>query len=168
MKGVGDNMKILVLSDSHRRVANILTAVEREKPDMVFHLGDMVQDSEELSYVHPKLPLYRVEGNCDTFSTIAGVPSTLLQSVGGLRFLLTHGHLYNAKHGSSALLREGRTRSADAVLYGHTHVPVAAQEPDGLWLINPGTIGGVGNRATYGVLLVENRQLTVEIKGLAE
>lgn len=159
-------MKILVLSDSHRRVGNLLTAVEQERPDAVFHLGDLASDAEELSFARPKLPLYNVQGNCDQWAVGPGVPATMLQKVGGMRFMLTHGHLFRAKSGTTSLLQEGRRVQADAVLYGHTHVPLAQQEPDGLWLINPGTIGGVGHKATYAVLQVQDGQLSVEIKDL--
>lgn len=159
-------MKILVLSDSHRRVGNLLSAVEQEQPDMAFHLGDLVEDAEALSYAYPKLPLYNVEGNCDAWSTSTGVPATMLQQAGGARFLLTHGHLFHAKSGPSALLREGRRLNVDAVLYGHTHLPLAQREPDGLWLINPGTIGGVGGRPTYAVVLAADGEISAEIKHL--
>jgi len=159
-------MKILVLSDSHRQVSSLLTAVEREQPDAVFHLGDLVEDAQELSFVYPKLPLYNVEGNCDAWSTGAGAQATMLQKLGGVRFLLTHGHLFRAKSGTGALLQEGRRLNADAVLYGHTHIPLVQQEPDGLWLINPGTVGGSGNRATYAVLLAQDGHLEAEIKYL--
>lgn len=159
-------MKILVLSDSHRRVGNILSAVEQEKPDMVFHLGDLAGDAQELSYVYPKLPLYNVVGNCDLWNAPPGVPETMLQQAGGVRFLLTHGHLFQAKSGPAALLQEGRRVGAGAVLYGHTHIPLVQREPDGLWLINPGTVGGSGNRATYAVLLAQDGELEAEIKPL--
>lgn len=163
---VGDNMKILVLSDSHRNVANLLTAVEREQPDMVFHLGDLVQDAEELSYACPGLPLFQVTGNCDAWNAPPDVPGTMLKEAGGVRFLLTHGHLFHAKFGPGALLKEGHQRGVDAVLYGHTHQSVAQRQPDGLWLINPGTAGGVGNSATYAVLQVENGTLSAHLKEL--
>lgn len=160
-------MKILVLSDSHRRVGNLLSAVEQEQPDMVFHLGDLVEDAEELSYACPKLPLYNVQGNCDAWSAGPGVPATMLRQAGGARFLLTHGHLFHAKSGPLALLREGRRLKADAVLYGHTHLPLVQQEPDGLWLINPGTIGGVGGRPTYAVIWAADGEVSAEIRGLS-
>ena len=50
--------------------------------------------------------------------------------------------------------------------YGHTHEPVAQLQSDGRWLINPGTAGGIGNRATYAVVQVEDGRLSVEIKEL--
>lgn len=157
-------MKILILSDSHGRVGNLLEAVERELPDRVFHLGDLIRDVEELESVYPDLPVSAVAGNCDGWS--ASGPEELEVKAGGLTFLLTHGHRYHAKLGPGALLREGRNRRLDAVCYGHTHEPVAQLQPDGMWLINPGTAGGVGNKATYGVAVIEDGRMSVQIKAL--
>lgn len=156
-------MKILVVSDSHGRVADLLEAVEREEPDRIFHLGDMIRDAQELQAVYPNIPMDAVEGNCDGWSTQR---QDLEVTVGGLRFFLTHGHFYRAKFGPGALLQEGRKRGVDAVCYGHTHEAVAQLQPDGLWLINPGTAGGVHNKATYAALTVEGGALEVRIEPL--
>jgi len=34
--------RVLVLSDSHGNVGNMIRAVKREEPDMILHLGDCV------------------------------------------------------------------------------------------------------------------------------
>ncbi len=166
-KEVGDKMKILVLSDSHRNVNRMLCAVAQEQPDMVFHLGDLSRDAQELSDAWPKLPVLMVTGNCDAWGGGGSIaPGTLVETVDGVRLLLTHGHLYRAKSGPAGLLREGRKQGVDAVLYGHTHIPVAQRQEDGLWLINPGTIGGVGHEPTYALLQVEHGALSVALKEL--
>ncbi len=54
------------------------------------------------------------------------------------------------------LLDRGRERDIGCLCYGHTHEPVAQLQSDGRWLINPGTAGGIGNRATYAVVQVED------------
>ena len=38
--------RVLVLSDSHGNVGNMIRAVKREEPDMILHLGDCVVDAE--------------------------------------------------------------------------------------------------------------------------
>ena len=38
-------MKLLVLSDSHKRMQYMYQAVEREKPDLIIHLGDHDRDA---------------------------------------------------------------------------------------------------------------------------
>ena len=49
-------MKVLVLSDSHGNIFNMIQAVEREAPRMVFHLGDCWRDGERLHDRFPELP----------------------------------------------------------------------------------------------------------------
>ena len=41
-------MKILVVSDSHGKVDNLIRAVELTHPDYVLHLGDCQRDLEKL------------------------------------------------------------------------------------------------------------------------
>lgn len=156
-------MKILMVSDSHGRVGNLLEAVDREIPDQVFHMGDLIRDAEELSSVYPDLPVHAVVGNCDGWTQ---GPEDLEVDLDGVKFLLTHGHCYHAKLGPGALLRVGRDRGMDVVCYGHTHEPVAQLQTGGLWLINPGTVGGVHNRATYAVATLEDGEVSIQIKEL--
>lgn len=157
------DMKILVVSDSHGRVGNLLDAVERELPDRVFHLGDLVRDVEDLEALDPTLPVCTVAGNCDGWSGGAEEREFTLE---GVKCYLTHGHLHHAKAGLWGLVRAGTDRGADAVFFGHTHQPVAERQDSGLWLINPGTVGGVHNRATYAVVEMERGSLSVEIRAL--
>lgn len=157
-------MKILLLSDSHGRLGNLLDAVEREEPDAVFHLGDLSEDAEDLAAVYPEIPVTAVAGNCDGWGSSA--PGEREITVEGVRFFLTHGHHYRVKLGPERLVEEGRARGVDVVCYGHTHVPEAVREADGLWRIDPGTVGGVGGPATYGVVEILNGTMTVEIRPL--
>ena len=157
-------MKLLLLSDSHGRLANLLDAVDREEPNAVFHLGDLCEDAENLAAAYPELPVTMVAGNCDGWG--ASAPGETEVTVKGVRFFLTHGHLYRVKQGLGPLRNEGLARGADVVCFGHTHVPVVEEDSGGPWLVNPGTAGGIGNRATYGVVIIERGQKSVEIKEL--
>ena len=58
-------MKVLVLSDSHGNLSNMMRAVEQESPRMILHLGDCWRDGERLHDRFPSLPLEQVYGNCD-------------------------------------------------------------------------------------------------------
>ena len=49
-------MKILVLSDSHGNVENMIRAVERESPRAIFHLGDCWRDGQRLRQLRLPLP----------------------------------------------------------------------------------------------------------------
>ena len=151
-------MKFLVFSDSHGSVDNMARAVERELPaslDAVVHLGDGWRDAEALHRLYPDLPLEQVPGNCDLGRF---EDAERLVFFGGFPVLLCHGHTLGVK---SSLLRAScaaRERGAKALLYGHTHVPYIDYH-DGLWLVNPGSIGDF-RRPSYCVLTVEGDRLS--------
>lgn len=153
-------MKILVLSDSHRNLPPMETAVLTEKPDQIIHLGDHESDAENLSRFFPQIPVCSVAGNCDMF---AYGPRYKLVTFAGKKLFLTHGHFYGVKMGLEHLVNTALTAGADACLFGHTHRPYYAQA-EGMLVINPGSVG-MGAR-TYGVLTIENGRMTYEAKEL--
>ena len=107
-------MNILVLSDSHGNLDNMVRAVEREAPDRIFHLGDGWREAGRLHDRFPALPFWQVRGNCDC---AAPVPAERLVVLEGLRILLCHGHTYHVK---SSLLTAGyaaEERELDAFLF---------------------------------------------------
>ena len=83
-------MKIIVFSDSHGKLDWMIAALEMERPDHIFFLGDHERDGWDLSRLYPMIPLNAVKGNCD-FGP--GLEDWVVE-LEGVRFLLTHGHLY--------------------------------------------------------------------------
>ena len=80
-----------------------------------------------------------------------------MQPVFGVELFMTHGHRHNVKMGLGALLKDARASRGDAVLYGHTHQADCRREPDGLWILNPGSCGYGGG--TAGLIQVEKRKI---------
>ena len=147
-------MKILVLSDSHGNLSNMLQAVERENPRMVLHLGDCWRDGERLHDRFPDLPFEQVPGNCDYRSSQPQEQELLL---GGKRVLMCHGHTYGVKQSLLAAGLAAGERGMDLFLFGHTHKPLVDMRGKTLFL-NPGSIGDY-SRPTYGIVTVENGKL---------
>lgn len=83
-------MNILVLSDSHGNISNMEEAVEREKPDMILHLGDCWRDAERLAERYPDIPMEHVPGNCDCRPE---EPAEKLLFLGDCRVLICHGNI---------------------------------------------------------------------------
>ena len=142
-------MNILVLSDSHSTLSFMRRCVETVKPDAIVHLGDYFDDGASLKESYPGIALYQVPGNCDRYRCPPGQPEILVTEIFGVRFYLTHGHKHNVKLYLGALLRDARANGAAAVLYGHTHVADCRREPDGLWVLNPGSCGYFGGSAGW-------------------
>ena len=57
--------KLLVLSDSHGNIDNMVFAVKKTAPDMIIHLGDCWSDAVGLAEEFPEIPMAHVPGNCD-------------------------------------------------------------------------------------------------------
>ena len=151
------SMKILVLSDSHSALGFMRRCMAAVDPDAVIHLGDYFDDGLVIKEEFPGTPIYQVPGNCDRYRCPADQPEVLRLTLSGVTLFLTHGHRYHVKFSLGALVRAANAAGADAVLYGHTHIPDCHREEDGLWVLNPGS-GGYGGSA--GLLEVCNGRIT--------
>ena len=147
-------MNILVLSDSHGNISNMEEAVEREKPDMILHLGDCWRDAERLAERYPDIPMEHVPGNCDCRPE---EPAEKLLFLEDCRVLICHGHTYGVKQ---SLLRAGyaaEEENLDLFLFGQTHQPLVDMRGKTLFL-NPGSIGD-HFRPFYGIITLQNSHL---------
>ena len=142
-------MKILVLSDSHGNVENMIRAVERESPRAVFHLGDCWRDGQRLHDRFPEVPFEQVPGNCDFRSQEAAERLVCLEDK---RILLCHGHTYGVKQSLLAAGYAAEEQNLDVFLFGHTHRPLVDMRGKTLFL-NPGSIGDYAH-PFYGVLIL--------------
>ena len=142
-------MKILVFSDSHRSLSGMYAAIDLHKPQQVLHLGDMMDDAEQVAEHYPTLPFCLVPGNCDGWGTAVPVKKEI--KLGGKSVLLSHGHRWGVKSGYATAIADARAVGADILLFGHTHVPLCRQLEDGLWMMNPGPA-----RSSYGLIKLED------------
>ena len=72
---------------------------------------------------------------------------------------MAHGHNHHVKAiGTSQLLSDARRFGAKLALYGHTHKVDCRQEPDGLWVFNPGSAGK--GTHTAGVVKTDGQNVT--------
>lgn len=153
-------MRIIVFSDTHyntsrmMRVLNIIPEV-----DAVIHCGDGGRDVKEVSESFPHIKFYNVSGNCD--SGMAKYKEII--EIGGKRIFVTHGHLYSVKSEDEieypTIRDAGRELGADAVLFGHTHIPYNRNWGD-IVVMNPGSAKYTG---TYGIIEIENNVLKTAI-----
>ena len=119
-------------------------AIDRHSPHQAIHLGDLMDDAEEVAQHYPKLPFCMVPGNCDGWTTAPVKKQIMLE---GKSILLSHGHRWGVKSGYAAALADARAVGADILLFGHTHRAVCEQQEDGLWMMNPGPA-----RSSYGLI----------------
>ena len=149
-------MRVLVVSDSHGNVDNMVRAVEWVQPDYVLHLGDCQRDLEALRREFPGLAMEGVPGNCDWGSYDQ---KERLIELGGVRILMLHGHTRNVKSSPMSALYAAKEYGAQVLLFGHTHRPLVDNDGS-LLTLNPGAAGDPLH-PTCGVLTIENGRADV-------
>ena len=147
--------RVLVLSDSHGNVNNMILAVRREMPEMIIHLGDCISDAEQLKATYTDFSFECVPGNCDCSMEMA----VRILEIEGKRVMICHGHTFRVKSGLLNLELGARERGVDIALFGHTH-RVFYETHNGVTYLNPGSIGspGYGVLPSYGVLQIDGEQ----------
>ncbi|MBR1392095.1 MAG: metallophosphoesterase [Lachnospiraceae bacterium] len=129
-------MKVLIVSDTHGKHENLRTILRREKHiDRMIHLGD-AEGYEDMIAQMADCPLDIVQGNNDYFCQLEQEKEI---EIGKYKAFLTHGHYYCVNMGLADIMKEGKSRGADIVMFGHTHRPVI-QYGDGIIALNPGSV----------------------------
>ena len=153
-------MKIIVVSDTHGSYRNFKKVMELNRnADIVVHCGDSRDEVENIKLEFPDKVYYTVKGNCDLGSML---PATEEFTVDGVRFMATHGHLFNVKYGMFDIDKAARDKGADVVLFGHTHIAVDVVR-DGIRFFNPGSLG-FGK--SFGVIEIKDGQVLSNIAHL--
>lgn len=151
-------MRIAVISDTHGRVNKCIYALEKMgNIDAIIHLGDVYDDSEDISDYFTSVPVYGVNGNCGL--SFRGDSERLLE-ISGKRFFIAHGHMYDVKRGLSAFAKKVKQVCADIGLFGHTHL-CFNDIVDGIHLFNPGSASSPARgECTIGIIEITNGEFT--------
>lgn len=153
-------MRIAVVGDTHAKIEKIKKELEKLKPDYMLFTGDYFPDAKRLAH-HLALDYSAVTGNCDPRSS-AGEEQVL--ELAGKRFYIVHGHQYGVKRSLNSLYYRGQELGANAVIFGHTHVP-CCEKIDDMWLINPGSPSHprLGKKGSYVFAEITNGILLPQI-----
>lgn len=149
-------MKILIVSDTHRRDGNLQTVIERTAPfDMLIHLGDAEGSEDRIEAwcreQNESCQVHIILGNNDFFSNLDREKEI---SIGRYRAFLTHGHFYSVSVGPERLIDEAKDRHVQIAMYGHTHKPYLNKR-NGIMVLNPGSLSFPrqdGRKPTYIVM----------------
>lgn len=128
-------MKVLIVSDTHKKNDNYFKVVEMHRPDMVIHCGD-AEGCEYAIANAADCPVHIVLGNNDFFSNL---PRELELDIAGRKVWVTHGHNYYVSLGNERIKQEAIAKGMDIVVYGHTHRPLV-DIGDKVVALNPGSL----------------------------
>jgi putative phosphoesterase len=134
-------MLVAVISDTHmprgaRRLPDAF--VERIRAaDLLLHAGDFmtVEVLRELEQIGP--PLVGVHGNVDTAELRRLLPAERIVRAEDARIAMVHDA--GPSGGRLERLRRRFGDSADAVVFGHSHLPLHERAADGFQIFNPGS-----------------------------
>jgi uncharacterized protein len=160
-------MLIAVISDTHlprgaRRLPD--GCVERiARADLLLHAGDFstVEVLRELEAIGP--PVAGVHGNVDSPELRDLLPAERIVEAGGVRIAIIHDA--GPRAGRLGRMRDRFGDRADAVVFGHSHLPLHERADDGFQIFNPGS-PTERRRAplhTMGLARVEDGRLTFEL-----
>jgi putative phosphoesterase len=130
---------IAIISDTHlprggRRLPEACTR-RLAGAELIIHAGDLITVDvlRELQEIGPVLA---VQGNIDNAGVRAALPLTARVLAAGHRIAIVHD-------AGPARNRLGRLRTrfpdAEAVVFGHSHIPLHEQASDGFQIFNPGS-----------------------------
>lgn len=122
---------ILIISDYHKNEDLVLSLIEKYKPTYTLCLGD--GESEKDFY--EKNNIISVKGNCDYID----LETVKVIDIGGIKILMTHGHLYDVHFDIFKLYLLATSLEVDYVMYGHTHNQ-SLEKYEGILFINPGAL----------------------------
>jgi putative phosphoesterase len=159
-------VNLAIISDTHMpRGARRLPpeCVKRlVRADLIIHAGDLVSMSvlDELSAFGPKV--IAVHGNVDDPEVRRTLPQTAQIDAAGARIAVIHDA--GPARGRLRRLRS-RFPEADAVVFGHSHIPLHESAESGFQIFNPGSPTERRRAPTrsMGLARVSNRKIAFRL-----
>lgn len=153
-------MKICVVSDSHDNSRMLAAAVERARDwgaEAVLHCGDIIGPNTLRAALRLGLPMHVVHGNnlgdVVVLARLATESSGMLVYHGADASLALAGRRIFMVHYPHLARGIAATGDYDLVLCGHSHAASIVRQPNiaggSTWLVNPGTVAGIGAPATF-------------------
>ena len=165
-------MKICILSDSHDNrelLAAALADAKARGAVATLHCGDLVAPNTLRVFQKLEMPVHVIYGNNTgdlyTLSRMAHEPGSLIHFYGQDAGITLHGRTIFLVHYPHYARAMACTGDWDMVCCGHDHRAAISSVPNikggATWLVNPGTVGGIGAPATYVLGDLDTMQFTI-------
>lgn len=157
-------MKILVISDTHRRINRVDMVLEIFKDKgikHIIHAGDHIQDAIDIETKYPQIKVHKVPGNCDVEGY--GSDTSKLIHIEGVPIFVAHGHKHHVKYEYEEIFIDAVAHEAKVAIFGHSH-SAYREKKEGIILLNPGSISEPRDTTmpSFAILEIENH----EVKGV--
>lgn len=159
-------MKVVIISDIHDNLENLKKCLDwcrGKKIEKIICCGD-VTNSESLQFLANNFlgGIHLVKGNVELYEEeeLVGYKNINYSGrVGRVEFDNKKIGFCHEPYLISKVLEKG---DCDIVFYGHTHRPWS-EDQEGVKIINPGTLGGVFQRATFAFWQTEKDEPELKV-----
>ena len=159
-------MQIAIISDIHDNLVNLekcLNWCKKNDIKKIICLGD-VTNSETLNYLATKFKgkIYLVKGNVELYS------ETEIKKYKNINYFGKIGKIDIGKiniglcHENFFVKKILAGYECDIIFYGHTHKPWE-EVKNKIRIINPGTLSGMFQKATFATMNTENKEVKLII-----
>jgi len=157
-------MKIAVISDMHDNLVNLekfFSWCKIKKIEKIICCGD-VTNSETLNILARGFndKIYLVGGNIELYNEESLKQYPNIKYYGKIGIVEIDKHKIGICHEPFLIDKILEKEKVDYIFYGHTHKPWI-EEKDGVKIVNPGTLGGVFQKATFAFM--EGKSLELKI-----
>ena len=158
-------MKFLVISDIHDNLVNLKKCLDwgrGEGVDNAVCCGDVV-NAETLKHLAENFKtIYLVRGNLEIYEEPEVNKYSNINYLNRFGTFEIDGRAVGLCHEPWFIKKVLELKKCNLVFYGHTHKPWI-EERDGVITANPGTLGGVFNKASFAVWDSLNGKLELKI-----
>ncbi|MFA5047965.1 MAG: metallophosphoesterase family protein [Patescibacteria group bacterium] len=163
-------MRIAIISDSHDNIPNIekfLIWAKSNAIEMIIHCGDISAPTMISEVFVPQFsgPMHLVYGNVGDRDILPKICAKFpnVKYHGDLGELEIEGQKIAFCHFPETAKELAQSGKYNLVFYGHTHKPWMETLDNGCQLINPGTLGGIFQKACFAVYETKTKNLELKI-----
>jgi uncharacterized protein len=133
-------VQLAIVADTHlprgKRLLPQACVQRLRAADLILHAGDLSTVDVLRMFEALGPPVAAVRGNVDAPELRALLPATRMVEADGARIAMVHDA--GPAKGRLARMRR-RFPDADAVVFGHSHIPLYERADDGFQIFNPGS-----------------------------
>lgn len=159
-------MKIVIISDIHDNLVNLekcLNWCRKNNVKNIICCGD-ITNSETLKYLADKFKgtIYLVRGNIELYKKQEVERYKNIDYLNKIGQININNKKISFCHEQYLVNEVLKQSHCDIIFYGHTHKPWI-EERDGVKIVNPGTLAGLFQKATFAVWDTKNNKLELKI-----
>lgn len=159
-------MKVVIISDIHDNLVNLVKCLawcRNNNIEKAICCGD-ITNSETLSKLSKEFlgDIFLVQGNAELYSEKELYDFENINNLGKIGRIRMENKNIGICHEPFLIEKVTEKGKCDYIFYGHTHKPWIEKKED-FYVVNPGTLGGVFQKASFAVLDLDKNNLELKV-----